>query len=356
MTELYDSLLRGGGVQRPNVVMNDGPLPGRFPSGMQTNGQRIDGVINEAESLLGDGSVRPYAYGSSKHLSTQQAYLNVPHRVMKIVPKVCLPAAFAADGDRLSRVEISHPVDEGDVAFVLKIDAMSELSRSVSYLEKVGVMKNAINLFVNVSAVNYILAGLYRLMVDAPLTSRDMWEHLRISLGLDGFERGDVLGMCTRFVRHCCVPFGVVHGSERQGGLNETTGSPATWPVSFVTTMVIDGNVKNLVNAWNALHINSGSDLAFVMRELNTQTYTLNHYYKGVRTETFQSVVRCPQLVPAVDVDLESDEYSGWHVARSQVYVPVRPSSTLEDVNDDRTRLRGGLIEATFAPCFVSRP
>jgi hypothetical protein len=358
MSDLYGAL-SASAVQRPNVVMNDGPLPSSFPSGMGTNAARIDGVINEAGSLLGDSSVQPYAYGSSKHLSTQQAFLNVPHRVMKLIPKISFPVAGGDSGSEMRFVSVSHPVDEGDVAFVIKMDPSSEITRSFSYLEKIGIPRNTINMFSNVSGVNYILSGLQRYRADR-LSMGLAWEHLWTSLGCEALGALDEFHFVRFLVQNKFTPFGVVHGSERQGGLNETGSSPATWPVSFVTTMVVDGNVKNLVNAWNMCDVESGSDLGFVLDKRLTREYTLNHYFKGQVVESFSQPCVCYQLVPTASTELEGYslvstvgvERCGWHIARSQVAVPRRPDTELIDVNDDRSRLRGGLIEATFCPVF----
>jgi hypothetical protein len=52
--------------------------------------QTADARINYNSSLLGD--LTPYAYGKPGYLSSQSAYLNIPHKVQKIVPVVYLPA------------------------------------------------------------------------------------------------------------------------------------------------------------------------------------------------------------------------------------------------------------------------
>lgn len=90
MSDFFSGIYSG--IKRPDVVMNDGPLPplstsgGGYPVGF--NGAP-DGKINYANSLLGD--LDPYAYGEPARLSTQTAYLNIPHVAQRIIPSIELP-------------------------------------------------------------------------------------------------------------------------------------------------------------------------------------------------------------------------------------------------------------------------
>jgi len=76
-----------------------------------------DGKINYATSLL--GNLEPYAYGEPDRLSTQAAYLNIPHVAQRVVPTLQLPEAqpWKMGGSFFS---LSHQVDDGDVAFVIR--------------------------------------------------------------------------------------------------------------------------------------------------------------------------------------------------------------------------------------------
>ena len=78
------------GIQFPQVVMNQGPLPGAggLPQPLH---EQPDARINYGSSLL--GNLTPYAYGEPGYLSSQNAYLNIPHKIQKIVPVVLVPKA-----------------------------------------------------------------------------------------------------------------------------------------------------------------------------------------------------------------------------------------------------------------------
>ena len=89
MSDFFSGIYSG--IQRPDVVMNNGPLPpmsmnGGYPEGFNAN---PDGKINYTSSLLGD--LDPYAYGEAARLSTQAAYLNIPHVAQRIIPSLEMP-------------------------------------------------------------------------------------------------------------------------------------------------------------------------------------------------------------------------------------------------------------------------
>lgn len=117
MSDFFSGIYSG--VKRPDVVMNDGPLPPQtIGSGYPTGFNGIpDGQINYASTLLGD--LDPYAYGEAARLSTQDAYLNIPHVCQRIVPSLDIPEAqpFRMGG---SFFRLSHQVDDGDIGFVIR--------------------------------------------------------------------------------------------------------------------------------------------------------------------------------------------------------------------------------------------
>jgi hypothetical protein len=252
------------GIKQPDVVMNDGPLPpmsisGGYPTGF--NGLP-DGQINAATSLLGD--LDPYAYGEPARLSTQAAYLNIPHVAQRIIPTLRLPESqpFRMGGSYLS---LSHQVDDGDVAFVIRaMFSPYDMVADKGKYNRQGILY-AIDPVVNLATVNYILHGLQRFGFDK--NDHKCWNTLWIALGVDhhfsgqgnptipfseemmetqrmlnslGFENGkqrkpqEVLDRfyCTLklramrrklvdyLVKHVIKPFGIPRGSEKQGELN----------------------------------------------------------------------------------------------------------------------------------------
>jgi hypothetical protein len=278
------------GVQFPQVVMNQGPMPGTggLPRPLHDS---VDGRINYNSSLLGD--LTPYAYGEPGYLSSQTAYLNIPHKIQKLVPPVFLPEAKLEAKDFF---DLSHPVDDGDLAFTLRLDRNSIFCTGLrTGGSRRSTTGTAIDPLVNLATVNYILAGVQQLggMTDP---SKSLWFELASNMGaarnaaiddVSGVRKRTALDLVVDLVRHCIRPFGIARGSERQGGQNEATPSPATWPVSFVTSVTLDGKESNVMNMWHHVGISAGEDLVLRLKLMPLCPYTLNHYYKGVKRQSW---------------------------------------------------------------------
>ena len=348
----------GGGIRKPEVVMNDGPLPplstlgGSYPAGF--NGTP-DGKIDYASSLL--GNVNPYAYGEADRLSTQTAYLNIPHRVQRIVPTLRLPEAQPWESGG-SFFRLSHQVDDGDIAFVIRaMFSPYELVEEKKKYNRQGILY-AVDPVVNMATVNYMLHGLQRFGFDKKHVS---WHTLWQALGIDhhfsnrffgrtlsaalqdcendlaklqassekdkNISQKKLIMMCIirrlrkelveHLIKDVIRPFGVPTGSERQGGQHQGSNSAITWPVDFVTTLTIDGLVINLINFWRHEDVNSGDDLMLYIEERSYTEYVLSHHPKNVRKQVFPSL-RKWDTIRALDVVRGGTEYAQKKRARSE--------------------------------------
>ena len=283
--------LRSGGIQFPQVVMNQGPLPGAggLPQPLH---ETPDARINYGSSLL--GNLTPYAYGEPGYLSSQNAYLNIPHKIQKIVPVVYLPEAKNPSKDL---VDLSHPIDDGDLAFVLRMDRKSMFCTGLanSSMRRAG-LGTAIDPLINLCTLNYILSGMQP-GISGNDTS-NLWLELLDNLNHSRFGRQGESGRdyekkpidlndIIHVIRHCIRPFGITRGSEKQGGQDESTLSPATWPVSFVVSLTIDGKESNVLNIWHYHDLSAGEDLVLRLKLMPIRQYTLNHYYKGVKRQAW---------------------------------------------------------------------
>ena len=391
------------GIQFPQVVMNQGPVPssGGLPQPLH---ERADARINYGSSLLGD--LTPYAYGEPGYLSSQNAYLNIPHKIQKIVPVVFLPEAKRPAKDI---VDLSHPIDDGDIAFVLRLDRNSLFCTGLrnSSMRRAG-LGTAIDPFVNLCTLNYILSGM-QLGIDGNDGS-NMWLELLENLdrgrfGKQGgtgrdYTRNPVnLNDIIHVVRHCIRPFGITRGSEKQGGQDEATSSPATWPVSFVVSLTLDGKESNVLNIWHHHELHAGEDLVLRLKPMPIRPYTLNHYYKGVKRQSWDPA-RLPsgrthvwQLVPdlltleeprkeaaelhrrimagmprhlkqvvffnngRLDVDdrFAWQELGFWHIGRSQVMTGKYGNEEYWH-NDLANSLRTNHLDITLQPVYQSFP
>lgn len=295
------------GIQFPQVVMNQGPLPGAggLPQPLH---ETADARINYGSSLLGD--LTPYAYGEPGYLSSQNAYLNIPHKIQKIVPVVYLPEAKVGARDFF---DLSHPIDDGDLAFVMRLDRSSLFCTGLKNgdMRRAG-LGTAIDPLINLCTLNYILSGL-QLGIGAEPGQGNLWTELFYNLDKQWFgkptglnsrnyaERPVGLDDVIHVVQHCIKPFGITRGSEKQGGQDEATISPATWPVSFVVSLTIDGKESNVMNIWHYHELHAGDDLVLRLRLMPLRPYTLNHYYKGVKRQTWDMRDKFVwQLVPDI--------------------------------------------------------
>lgn len=311
MSDLFSGL---GGIRFPDVVMNSGPLPpsGGLPAPLHDT---ADARINYGSTLLGD--LTPYAYGEPGYQSSQNSYLNIPHRIQKFVPVLHLPEPTGQGTFRLS-----HAVDDGDIAFVMRLERNSIFCTGTRGGGKRNSLGTVVDPLCNLATLNYIMAGLQVSLpvVAGKLDKANLWQELlynldrkrwnqtardysldmdRIDYNWEGDARASTLeyprhepfGLddLIHLVRHCIKPFGIVRGSEKQGGQSEMTSGPATWPVPTVATLVLDGKEGDVCNIWHKSDINAGDDLVLRFKLMPLEQYTLNHYYKGFAKKSFNS-------------------------------------------------------------------
>ena len=318
------------GAKFPEVVMNSGPLPpeGGLPAPLHDT---PDARINYGSTLLGD--LQPYAYGEAGYMSSQSQN-NQPHRIQKIIPELYLPEPSGQDVFKLS-----HAVDDSDLAFVMRLNRNSIFcTGSRTSTRRNTKMGTTVDPIINLATLNYLLAGLQIGRPDLPGDGSSLWWEFLNNLDpeywpKDSSKRVYTSDMVTHelpdsvilpvlkdafltsfqnqpfgiddiihIIRHCVKPFGVVRGSERQGGQHEMSSGAATWTTSAIATLVIDGKEANVVNIWHHQDIHAGDDLVLRLKVMPVKTYTLNHYFKGFARKSFEvpSGSNVWQLVPDI--------------------------------------------------------
>lgn len=365
---LFDGI-SGGGVRKPDVVMNDGPVPSSAPPFFPA------ARINYASDLLGDSSVSPYDYGRPTNLSDQTSYLNIAHRIQKIVPQLHLPNANSEGSFALS-----HAVDVGDIGFVLRVDRRGSVVNNIAAFERLQLTR-MIDPIVNLVTVNYILAGLQRFWNRREAHN---WQQLMVDLRFveDAYaERGAfTVREAIRFISEIARPWGVPHTSELQGGQHEGGHGPVTFPVNFISTFFVSGLTRNICNIWSQSNVSAGDDLIFRLERLpiaakdGSIRYHLNHWKKATAVQQFRyedgGVNEAWQVVPAIlstytpsrmHEGYDYRQHGYWHIARSQVMARNEASNdhryydapNTGIYHDDRAAMRGALIEGTFEPVWV---
>ena len=370
MSGLFSDLHNG--IRTPDVIMNQGPTPSEssLPSGFNAT---TDAQINYGSTLLGD--IRPYSFGEPSRLADQTAYMAVPHKIQKIVPELRLPEARNTDNTFL----LSHGVDDGDVAFALRVNRSASTIDRMHTFERMD-LSHVVDPFVNMPTVNYLLAGIQRYW-NQP--ERIKWQQFMVDTDFTTsatsakteFSIRDAL----RFITDVARPFGIAHGSEKQGGTHEGSLGPVTFPVNFITTLAVSGRTENLVNMWRDENMSAGDDLVFHLAWLPYSStdgqleFVLNHWRKGLISQRFEWDPKGRnagwQLVPAVysihpprefHEGYDWREHGYWHVARTQVMRASEITHKLEQhtkvqkcYHDDSRFMRGALLEITFEPAFV---
>ncbi len=376
MPDIFSNLQTG--IRKPDVIMNSGPLPGTnsLPNGF--NGT-TDAKINYGSALLGD--ISPYEYGPPNRLANQTAYMNVPHKVQKLVPLLRLPEARIGT----QTFSLSHAVDDGDISFSLRVARNAGTIEGMHTFERLGV-SNMVDPCINLTTVNYLLAGVQRnwnrpdqikwhqFIVDTDFMPPSIQAH-------GAFTVRNAL----HFIQEIARPFGVAHGSEKQGGQHEGSHHPVVFPVNFMTSLAVSGKIDNLINYWRDFDVSAGDDLILhlawrpISKPDNSLEYVLNHWHKGIVRQRFE-FEHAPvngtdpvnfgwQLVPAVYntyapeqtvEDFDWRQHGYWHICRTQIMKGRENTSKLERTQkvqpcyyDDSRFLRGSLLEVNFEPVFI---
>lgn len=427
MSDFFSGLTNGN-IARPESKFNMGPLPTNTYNGPPGSRGDPDGRINFNSSLL--SGIKPYAYAESARMGSDKNYQQIPHRMAKIIPQLYLPGPVEKDsvGRDNRRIVVSHSVDMGDVAFAISVvpQHVVPLLSPATFVVTNSTTDPLFSFtpFCNFITANYILAGLQRWGSSAPpegqvSTSRP-WHELYKAFGYqqNGVYKIDTkkevedeegkkitilnyeecLPEVLRVVRTHLIPFGICAGSEEQGGQHEKSLLPVQAAVNHVTTMTLDGQNRDLVNYWRQEKLHAGDTLTFQLRLVETQNYTLNHYYKAQSQACFPTKMKVWQLVPVVldpvprwmhvtfqeqailkekgmdagDRDAMNPRLKGimqrdfesfdkgycadrgyWRIGQMMHFRGAQCPQANFDHNDAMNFLSGGLLQITFAPVWV---
>ena len=304
------------GHRMPDSIINGGgPLPpsGGLPAPLHDT---ADGKINYNSTLLGD--LTPYSYGQSQYISSDTSFINIPHLIPKVIPELFIPCA---NPDSNQTVPLSHSVSDSDIAFVLKLDRNSDFCTILSkpMFDRQRTLLT-VDPFINLVTINYLLAGLQVCMTPNH-TSPSTWFRLLHDLDRKKWGNQETCELnfegLVHIVKNLIAPFGIVRGSDKQGGQSQYGYGPSTWPACFIATMNIDGIDENVVNLWTKHELPGGSRVVLRLKPCKLpKTYTLTHNKGMVRQQIQMNTLNQDhgtnfvwQLVPDV-FDLEFHPYA----------------------------------------------
>lgn len=416
-----------GNIRYPDARINQGgPLPDDLRGGPEGANGVPFGKYNASSQLL--ANVRPYAMPNNDSLNANSNYREKARRVAMCIPGVMLPEP---DTNATETFSLFHAVDNGDMAFLVK--PLS--SRKYCWLfpkpytaqrEKDINRLTNVNVFLNIVQVNYVLAGIVNRLMDltskgettfANKTSTNAWDTLMSSFGYHvetqieeilkkqykGKENSaefffDVWILLQHLLQFHIVPFGICAGSEKQGGQHEGRDKPVQAATSYVTTMTVDGQNKDLVNVWRSVNVDGGDQLVVhltpVKRSGNVP-YTLNHWPKGTVTKimkyheqlhavmlqlapsfyksgkeddssiVYKEKMEAVKILASLKQDHENYDYEDaytkimdfrmtgyWHCA--QTYTKAGKYGLISAPYNDAEYLRGGLLQVNWAPVWKS--
>lgn len=339
MSDFFGALKEGNVRYTDSRINGDGPLPTTLSGPEGINGDP-DGKYNFNSELL--SGITPYAYGQGR-MGSDRNYQQIPHRKQFPVPPVFLPEP---DLKTQATFMMSHPVDFGDIVFILNVKnkqiMLTPKPYSASSNKLAGFMPDY-NILVNICTVNYILAGLYNCIIDCVVDNEQLnsepnrgysWHMLANAMNLstgikelqqwrqneysllpedrderklfNSFLNMKIKVMLQNLLKTVVRPMGIAQMSEKQGGQHEVGIKPVQFASDFFTTLTVDGQNRDVVNIWRGLNIEAGDHLIFRLDYEPKQTrtnFTLNHYYKHITTKQMPMTSKMAgkfQLIPDV--------------------------------------------------------
>jgi hypothetical protein len=321
--------------------------------------QTPDGMINETSALL--DNVSAYSYGPNNNRpSTQTSYVNHPHRIQKIIPKMFLPCARGDSG--LPDIALEHALHDGDLTFTIRMPKEMICGPS-EFCHARNLPGKTLAQLVNLATINYLLWGL-QVGRHSPNTRNNRWQDffLRLTQGQLHFQKTVVEELQVwQFLQTYLRPFGVMVGSDMQGGQHEGGGNNnvATFPVDYVASFLIDGKCIKLNNLWRHHSIAAGDDVVLVLKKTTYAERNLVHVLtsgsRAFREERTSSDTDWFYLAPAISTPAIHDS-PFIHIGRAQaMYSSYHAGMGMgKSPWDARASILGAGIQVTFAPTFCT--
>lgn len=308
-------------------------------------------------------------------MGSDRNYEQIPHRKQYHIPKLKLP-----DTSGNHHIWVSHGVDHGDLAFIVRAPRqLMDNSYNIRFTTPV---------FCNITTANYILAGIQIFLGDnTNLVKRtNAWYQL-----IDELVPGKISELHTNIHKKSTartkedlindilyiittkkiIPYGICAGSEKQGGQTESTLGPVHGVASYVSTLTIDGQNRDLVNVWRGQDISAGDMMCLGLQRMHVEHFTLNHYYKGTASASFPLSPRIWQLTPRVEnvefiakmsrEKVNSNYVTYWKISQSMQHADSKKPIDFENLdaseshtlNDDMSNLRADIIQVLFSPILI---
>lgn len=265
----------------------------------------------------------------------------------------------SAKGDsNLPDIALEHALHDGDLTFTLRMPKEMICGPS-EFCHARNIPGRAMAQLVNLATVNYLLWGL-QIGRSSPDTRNNRWQNffLRLTQGSLHFQKKiETEEEVWNFIQMFLRPFGVMVGSDMQGGQHEGgENRVATYPVDYVGSFLIDGKCRKLNNLWRHQNIAAGDDVVLVLKKTTERERSLVHVLtsgsRAFREERTYSNTDWFYLAPAIAKhSIHESPYI--HIGRSQgMYSAYNAGMGMGRCPwDARASILGQGIQVTFEPC-----
>ena len=355
------SLLSGllnGQVRLPDAAINYGnkPLPMFPPGALQFS--TPDGRFGDSGSLLPGGLQTPYAYGRSARISTQTQMAH-PNKVALIIPKLFLPAP-ESDNFGHGDTALEHSISDGDLVFSLKMGSDMSSFGSMYYMAPYGHAAKTVPL-INLATANYILWGLQvGIRREKSIKWKDFFSKLTNGK-LSRYPEELSLKTVWNFIQTYILPFGVMHGSDLQGGQHEgnTNNIVTHAAVDYVSSFAIEGKLLHVNNMWRDFDVHENDDLILALRKMEAPhsdvNFNLSSSTRAFRSERVPVSNSWYFLRPEISEFRSFSDIPYIHIGRSQKHCSMFTRGKDICCWDSRMCVvPGAPLQLTFEPGFVN--
>jgi len=281
-----------------------------------------------------------------------------PNKVALVIPKLYIPSP-ESDGLSHNNPVLEHSISDGDLVFSLNMGTEMASYGSMYYMAPYGHSAKSVPL-INLATVNYLLWGL---QVGLRREKSIEWKNFYSKLTKGAIQRfPSELSEQTvwNFLQTFIIPFGVMHGSDLQGGQHEgsTNNIVTHGAVDYVSSFAVEGKLLHVNNLWRDCDVHENDDLILALRKMEMPhgdvNFNLSSSTRAFRAERVPISNSWYYLRPEVAQFRSFSDIPYIHVGRSQKYCSMYSRGKDLCCWDSRMCVvPGAPLQMTFEPGFV---
>jgi hypothetical protein len=281
-----------------------------------------------------------------------------PNKVALVIPKLYIPSP-ESDGLSHSNPVLEHSVSDGDLVFSLNMGTEMASYGSMYYMAPYGHSAKTVPL-INLATVNYLLWGL---QVGLRREKSIEWKNFYSKLTKGAIQRyPNELSQQTvwNFLQTFIIPFGVMHGSDLQGGQHEGDSNHVVThgAVDYVSSFAVEGKLLHVNNLWRDCDVHENDDLILALRKMEAPhgdvNFNLSSSTRAFRAERVPVSNSWYFLRPEVAQFRSFSDIPYIHVGRSQKYCSMYSRGQDLCCWDSRMAVvPGAPLQLTFEPGYV---